>query len=40
MGGIAIVVFLLWLKFGGSWTIESCIDSGGYWDESTQVCRR
>lgn len=36
---IAITAFLLWIRFGGSWTIEGCFDSGGTWDYSANVCR-
>jgi|KBSSwiStaDraftv2_1062776.scaffolds.fasta_scaffold1199274_2 hypothetical protein len=40
LGAIVVAVILLWLKFGGAWTIDSCLDSGGFWDESAGICRR
>ena len=36
---ISIAAYLLWLKFGGSWTIDRCLDSGGTWDYAASICR-
>ncbi len=34
----ALIILLLWVRYGEFWAIDDCLDSGGAWNYETEEC--
>jgi hypothetical protein len=35
----ALILLILWIRYGEFWKIDACLDSGRAWDYSVKECR-